>query len=68
MDEMFTITKLMVGNGSISNTSGDQTDGYAGVPGYGVKTSAKFLDKMGYTWNSVLNAFIQKVSQKTMLC
>ena len=44
----------------IQTLSGDQTDGYSGAPGFGVKTSAKFFGENGYTWNSVLDAFIQK--------
>ena len=44
----------------IQTLSGDQTDGYAGAPGYGVKTSAKFFAENGYTWNSVVKAFKQK--------
>ena len=44
----------------IQTLAGDQTDGYAGAPGFGVKTSAKFLAENGYTFNSVVKAFKQK--------
>ena len=44
----------------IQTLAGDQTDGYAGVPGYGVKTSAKYLEKEGYTWEAIVKAFESK--------
>lgn len=39
--------------------SGDQTDGYAGVPGIGLKKAAAILDKNGCCWESVLNTFLE---------
>ena len=61
MDEVFTITKQDGWEWFLIQTlAGDQTDGYAGAPGYGVKTSAKFFADNGYTWKSVVNAFKQK--------
>ena len=44
----------------IQTLAGDQTDGYAGVPGYGVKTSAKLFDEKGYYWDTVVDAFKSK--------
>ena len=44
----------------IQTLAGDSTDGYAGAPGFGVKTSAKFFGEYGYTWNSVVKAFESK--------
>jgi DNA polymerase-1 len=44
----------------IQTLSGDSTDGYAGAPGFGVKTSSKFFAENGYTWNSVVSAFASK--------
>jgi DNA polymerase-1 len=44
----------------IQTLAGDQTDGYAGAPGYGVKTSSKFFSENGYTWDSVVSAFAKK--------
>ena len=68
MEETFTIDKKAVGSGFLIQTlSGDQTDGYAGAPGFGVKTSAKFFAEYGYTWNSVVKAFESKISQNWML-
>ena len=44
----------------IQTLAGDQTDGYAGVPGYGVKTAAKLFDKEGYVWENIVKAFESK--------
>ena len=44
----------------IQTLAGDQTDGYAGVPGYGVKTSAKLFEEKGYYWDTVVHAFESK--------
>jgi DNA polymerase-1 len=40
--------------------SGDQTDGYGGVPGIGVKRAATLFDKEGYSWKTVVKAFTDK--------
>ena len=40
--------------------SGDQTDGYGGVPGIGVKRAETLFNKEGYSWNTVVNAFKSK--------
>ena len=59
---MFTITEREGWEWFLIQTlAGDQTDGYAGAPGFGVKTSAqKFFAENGYTWNSVVKAFKSK--------
>ena len=44
----------------IQTLAGDQTDGYAGVPGYGVKTSTKLFEEKGYYWDTVVDAFKSK--------
>lgn len=44
----------------IQTMAGDQTDGYAGVPGIGIKKAAALLDEHGATWETVLNAFAEK--------
>ena len=44
----------------IQTLAGDQTDGYSGVPGFGVKRAAAFFEENGYTWNSVVQAFGSK--------
>ena len=44
----------------IQTLAGDQTDGYAGVPGYGVKTASKLFEEKGYYWDTVVDAFKSK--------
>ena len=44
----------------IQTLAGDQTDGYGGVPGIGVKRAITLLDKDGYTWDTVVKAFESK--------
>ena len=61
MDENFTITKE---EGAawhlIQCLSGDQTDGYGGVPGIGVKRAETLFNKEGYSWKTVVKAFEDK--------
>jgi DNA polymerase-1 len=44
----------------IQTLSGDQTDGYSGVPGIGIKKAEALFDKEGYTWETVVSAFAAK--------
>ena len=44
----------------IQTMAGDQTDGYAGVPGIGIKRAADLLDKHGDNWKTVVDAFMEK--------
>jgi DNA polymerase I len=44
----------------IQTLAGDQTDGYAGVPGYGVKTATKLFEEKGYYWDTIVDAFKSK--------
>jgi len=44
----------------IQTLAGDQTDGYSGVPGIGVKRAATLFDKEGYSWTTALKAFTDK--------
>lgn len=44
----------------IQTMSGDQTDGYAGVPGIGIKRAAALLEKNGPSWQTVVDAFAEK--------
>ena len=44
----------------IQTLAGDQTDGYSGVPGFGIKRAAAFFEENGYTWKSVVSAFASK--------
>lgn len=44
----------------IQTLAGDQTDGYSGAPGYGVKTATKLFETQGYNWETVVKAFESK--------
>ena len=44
----------------IQSMAGDQTDGYAGVPGIGVKRAETIFKDQGYTWKTVLKTFEEK--------
>jgi len=44
----------------IQTMAGDQTDGYAGVPGIGIKRAAALLDEHGANWKTVVDAFAEK--------
>ena len=61
LDETFTITEE--GGASwhlIQTLAGDQTDGYGGVPGIGVKRAETLFNKEGYSWKTVVKAFESK--------
>ena len=44
----------------IQTLAGDQTDGYSGVPGIGVKRAETLFNKEGYSWTTVVKAFENK--------
>ena len=44
----------------IQTLAGDQTDGYAGVPGIGVKRAITLFEEKGYSWKTVVEAFAEK--------
>ena len=44
----------------IQTLAGDQTDGYSGVPGIGVKRAVSLFEEDGYTWDTVVKAFASK--------
>ena len=44
----------------IQTLAGDNTDGYAGVPGIGVKKAMKIFEEKGYTWKAVVETFEEK--------
>ena len=61
LDEKFTVTKQEGSKWHLVQTlAGDQTDGYAGAPGIGVKRAEILFDKHGYTWETVVKAFAEK--------
>ena len=61
LDEEFTITKEEGAKWHlIQSLAGDQTDGYPGVPGIGVKRAVTLFEKEGYSWQTVVKAFADK--------
>ena len=61
LDEKFTVTRREGATWHLIQTlSGDQTDGYGGVPGIGVKRAATLFEKEGYSWKTVVKAFKDK--------
>ena len=61
LDEEFTITKEAGAKWHLIQTlAGDQTDGYGGVPGIGVKRAEALFDKEGYSWKTVVKAYAAK--------
>jgi len=44
----------------IQTMAGDQTDGYAGIPGIGIKRAEALLEANGATWQTVVDAFAAK--------
>ncbi len=44
----------------IQTLAGDQTDGYAGVPGIGIKRAVALFEEKGYSWKTVVEAFAGK--------
>ena len=44
----------------IQTLAGDQTDGYSGVPGIGIKRAVSLFEENGYNWKTVVEAFEAK--------
>jgi len=44
----------------IQSLAGDNTDGYSGVPGVGVKRAEQIFKLKGYTWKAVVETFEEK--------
>ena len=44
----------------IQTLAGDQTDGYSGVPGIGIKRAVSLFEDNGYNWKTVVEAFEAK--------
>ena len=61
LDEVFTVSKDDGAKWHLFQAlAGDQTDGYSGVPGIGVKRATTLFDESGYSWKTVLKAFTDK--------
>ena len=53
----------------IQTMAGDNTDGYSGVPGIGVKKAEKIFEEKGYTWQAVIETFVEKeLTEEDALC
>ena len=60
-DETFTITPEEGAKWHLIQTcAGDQTDGYSGISGIGVKRAVSLFEDKGYTWKTVVEAFVEK--------
>jgi len=60
-DETFTITPEEGAQWHLIQTcAGDQTDGYGGVSGIGVKRAVSLFEDKGYSWKTVVEAFVEK--------
>ena len=60
-DEVFTVSKEEGAKWHLVQAlAGDQTDGYGGVPGIGVKRATSLFEEHGYSWKTVLKAFDDK--------
>jgi len=46
-------------------TSGDNTDGYTGIPGVGLKRATQIFESNGYTWKTVVDAYKEKGLDET---
>ena len=60
-DETFTVSKEEGAKWHlIQSAAGDQTDGYPGVPGIGVKRATTIFESKGYSWKTAVKAFTDK--------
>ena len=61
MDELVEITEEEGRQWHLIQTlAGDQTDGYSGVPGIGIKRAVALFDECEYCWDTVVKAFTDK--------
>ena len=61
MNEVQTITKEEGERWHlIQAMAGDQTDGYSGVPGIGIKRAVTLFEEHGYNWDTIVKAFAAK--------
>ena len=61
---MINLTLISESNGAkwhlTQSCSGDQTDGYAGCPGIGVKRATTLFENKGYSWKTVVEMYKEK--------
>ena len=70
LDEVFTVKPEEGAAWHLTQSmAGDQTDGYGGVPGIGVKRAEALFEKKGCSWKTVLETFIEKgLTEEDALC
>ena len=52
----------------VQSAAGDNTDGYAGIPGIGIKRATQMFEEKGWSWKTLLDAFKEKgLSEKVAL-
>jgi len=44
----------------VQSAAGDNTDGYAGIPGIGIKRATQMFEEKGWSWKTLLDAFKEK--------
>ena len=44
----------------IQSAAGDNTDGYAGIPGVGIKKATQLFNEKGWSWKTLVDAFKEK--------
>ena len=44
----------------IQSAAGDNTDGYAGIPGVGIKKATQLFEEHGWSWKTLVKAFKEK--------
>ena len=44
----------------VQSAAGDNTDGYAGIPGVGVKRATQMFEEKGWSWKTLVDAFKDK--------
>jgi len=60
-DETFTVTPTEGAKWHLIQTcAGDQTDGYGGISGIGVKRAESLFKEKGYSWKTVVEAFVER--------
>ena len=61
LDESFTIIKEEGAKWHlIQSAAGDNTDGYAGIPGVGIKRATQMFEEKGWSWKTLRDAFEEK--------
>ena len=60
-DESFTIIKSEGAKWHlVQSAAGDNTDGYAGIPGIGIKRATQMFEEKGWSWKTLRDAFKEK--------